>query len=219
MQPLGSSLIHTIPAPHQRLPCLEDTVLLFARYQPHISGCRVWKTPLFYSHDTSLTSAAAMFGRHCSFIHTIPASHQWLPCVEDSALSLIQGDMEPLLQSLTHSPVVKLPPPQSGSESYYETARKSEESPDAPAQKSARSQLVPLRGKACEARSHLMPLRRKSAQRRLVTWCPCAEKRAKAISHLVPLRGKARKGGESPDAPAQKAREGEESPDAPARTL
>ncbi|KAF4098610.1 hypothetical protein G5714_020640 [Onychostoma macrolepis] len=27
--PLGSSLIHTIPAPHQRLPCLEDTALLF----------------------------------------------------------------------------------------------------------------------------------------------------------------------------------------------
>ncbi len=40
-QSLGSSLIHTIPAPHQRLPCLEDTALLFARYQPHISGCRV----------------------------------------------------------------------------------------------------------------------------------------------------------------------------------
>ncbi len=51
----GHSLIHMIPAPHQRLPCLEDTARLFARYQPHISGCRVWKTLLFYSHDTSLT--------------------------------------------------------------------------------------------------------------------------------------------------------------------
>ncbi len=131
------SLIHTIPAPHQRLPCLEDTALLFTRYQPHISGCRVWKTLLSYSHDTSPTSAAAVFGRHCSFIHTIPASHQRLPCVEDSALSLIQGDMEPPLQSLTHSPVVKRPPPQSGSESYYAPVRKSEESPDAPARKSA----------------------------------------------------------------------------------
>ncbi len=141
-QSLGSSLIHTIPAPHQRLPCLEDTALLFARYQPHISGCRVWKTLLFYSHDTSLTSAAAVFGRHCSFIHTIPASHQRLPCVEDSALSLIQGDMEPLLQSLTHSPVMKRPPPQSSSESYYETARKSEESSGAPARKSARRRGV-----------------------------------------------------------------------------
>ncbi len=120
-----------------------------------------------------------MFGRHCSFIYTIPASHQQLPWVEDSALSLIQCDMEPLLQSLTHSSIVKRPPPQSGSESYYAPARKSEESPDAPAQKSAR--------------------------RRGVTLCPCAEKRAKARSHLVPLRGKAREGEESPDAPAQKS--------------
>ncbi len=37
-QSLGSSLIHTIPAPHQRLPCLEDTALLFTRYQPPDSG-------------------------------------------------------------------------------------------------------------------------------------------------------------------------------------
>ncbi len=37
-QSLGSSLIHTIPAPHQWLPCLEDTALLFTRYQPPNSG-------------------------------------------------------------------------------------------------------------------------------------------------------------------------------------
>ncbi len=37
-QSLGSSLIHTIPAPHQQLPCLEDTALLFKRYQPPNSG-------------------------------------------------------------------------------------------------------------------------------------------------------------------------------------
>ncbi len=183
------------------LPCVEDT-LSFTWYQPHISGCRV-------------------FGRHWSFIHTIPAPHQRLPCVEDT-LSLIQGDMEPLLQSLTHSPVVKRPLPQSGSESYYETARKSEESPDTPAQKSARRRGVtwcPCVEKCAKARSHLMPLRGKAreggespdtpaqkiARRRLVTWFPCAEKRAKAGSHLMPLH--------------RKAREGEESPDAPARTL
>ncbi len=58
-QSLGSSLIHTIPAPHQRLPCLEllsyshdtsptsaaavleDTALLFTRYQPPTAVCRV----------------------------------------------------------------------------------------------------------------------------------------------------------------------------------
>ncbi len=37
-QSLGSSLIHTIPASHQRLPGLEDTALLFTRYQPPNSG-------------------------------------------------------------------------------------------------------------------------------------------------------------------------------------
>ncbi len=37
----GHPLIHMIPAPHQRLPCVEDTSLLFTQYQPHISGCRV----------------------------------------------------------------------------------------------------------------------------------------------------------------------------------
>ncbi len=130
-----------------------------------------------------------MFGRHCSFIHTIPASHQRLPCVEDSALSLIQGDMEPLLQSLTHSPVVKRPPPQSGSESYYETARKSEES-----RGEARSHLMPLRRKAREGEESPDAPARKSARRRGVTWCPCAEKRAKARSHLMPLRRKVREG-------------------------
>ncbi len=136
------SLIHMIPAPPQRSAVCRGHSLIHMIPAPH------QRLPCFV--------------RHCSFFHTIPASHQRLPCVEDSALSLIQGDMEPLLQSLTHSPVVKRPPPQSGSESYYETARKSEESPDAPAQKSAR--------------------------RRLVTWCPCAEKRAKAGSHLMPRR-------------------------------
>ncbi len=54
------SLIHTIPAPHQWLPCLEDTALLFTRYQPLISGCRVWKTLLSHSHDTSPSSVAAV---------------------------------------------------------------------------------------------------------------------------------------------------------------
>ncbi len=33
-QSLGYSLIHMIPTPHQWLPCLEDTALLFTRYQP-----------------------------------------------------------------------------------------------------------------------------------------------------------------------------------------
>ncbi len=101
---------------------------------PSSAAAVVWKTLLSYSHDTSPptsglpcvrghslihmitspTSAAAVFGRHCSFIHTIPASHQRLPCVEDSALSLFKVTWKPLLQSLTHSPVVKRPPPQNG---------------------------------------------------------------------------------------------------------
>ncbi len=104
----------------------------------------------------------------------IPAPHQRLLCVEDSALSLIHGDMEPPLQSLTHLPVVQRPPRLRAAVSHMMPlrgeAREGEELPDAPAQKNAR--------------------------RRGVTWCPCAEKRAKARSHLMPLRGKAREGEE-----------------------
>ncbi len=69
--------------------------------------CRVQSTItwlLTHSHDTSPSSAAAVFGRHCSLIHTIPAPrqrsavcrgtlihmiqppHQRLPCLEDTAL-------------------------------------------------------------------------------------------------------------------------------------
>ncbi len=149
-QSLGSSLIHTIPAPHQRLPCLEDTALLFTRYQhpPQWSAvCRGLR---------SLTH---------SRWHGAPASVA-----------------HPLASS-------KAAP---ANESYYETAHKSEESPDA--QKSARRRGVtwcPCAEKRAKARSHLVPLRGKSARRREVTWCPCAEKCAKAISHLVPLRAKA----------------------------
>ncbi len=54
-----------------------------------------------------------------------------------------------------------------------EKAREGEESPDAPAQKSARKRLVTW----CPC-----------ARRQGVTWCPCAEKRAKARSHLMPRR-------------------------------
>ncbi len=85
-QSLGSSLIHTIPAPHQWLPCVEDT-LSFT--------------------DISPTSAAAVC-RGYPLIHMIPAPHQWLPCVEDSALSLIQGDMGPLrCKESPHPPAQK----------------------------------------------------------------------------------------------------------------
>ncbi len=80
----------------------------FCHVQSTITGL------LTYSHNTSPSLAAARFGRHCSLIHTIqapqqrsavcrrhplihtiPAPHQRLPRTEDSALSLIQGDMGP----------------------------------------------------------------------------------------------------------------------------
>ncbi len=51
--------------------------------------CRVQSTItwlLTHSHDTSPSSAAAVFGRHCSLIRTISAPHQQLPCLEDTAL-------------------------------------------------------------------------------------------------------------------------------------
>ncbi len=61
---------------------------------------------------------------------------------------------------------------------------------------------MPLRRKHAKRESPDAPAQ-KSARRRLVTWCPCAEKRAKAGSHLMPLRRKACEGEESPDAPAR----------------
>ncbi len=67
---------------------------------------------------------------------------------------------------------------------------------------------MPLRRKACKSEESSDAPAQKSAQRRGGTWCPCAEKRAKARSHLVPLRGKAREGEESPGAPARKSTRG-----------
>ncbi len=141
----GHSLIHMIPAPHQRLLCLEDTDLLFARYQPHISGCRVWKTLLFYSHDTSLTSAAAVCRGLLSLTHS-----RWHGAPASVAHPLASSEAPPA---------------------------------------SERQWVILWNG----------------VQKRGVTWCPCAEKRAKARSHLMPLRGKAREGEESPCAPARKS--------------
>ncbi len=202
------SLIRTIPAPHQRLPCLEDTALLFARYQPHISGCRVWKTLLSYSHDTSPTSAAAVFWKTLLFY-----SHD---TSLTSAAAVCRG-----LRSLTHSRWHGAPASVAHPLASSEAAPASERQwvilwngarrrgvtwcPCAEKRAKARSHLMPLRGKAREGEESPGAPARKSARRRGVTWCPCAETRAKARSHLVPLRGKAREGEESPDAPAQKS--------------
>ncbi len=80
------SLIHTIPVPQLRS-----------------AVCRGH----FNSHDSSPTSAAVM-GRGHPLIHMLPAPHQRQPCVEDSALSLIQGDMGPLrCKGVTSSPCAK----------------------------------------------------------------------------------------------------------------
>ncbi len=184
-QSLGSSLIHTIPAPHQRLPCLEDTALLFTRYQPP-------------------PQRSALCRGH-SLIHMIPAPHQRLPYLEDTALLFaryqphISGcrvwktllsyshDTSPTsvaavcrgLRSLTHSRWHGAP---------ASVAHPLASSEAAPA--SERQWVILWNG----------------AQKRGVTWCPCAEKHAKARSHLMPLRGKAREGVESPGAPARKKR-------------
>ncbi len=125
----------------------------------------------------------------------IKAPHQRLPCVEDSALSLSQGDRAP-------SRCMKSP------------RRKAREGEGnwCPCAESARRWGVTWHPFA------------ERAWRWGVTWHPCAEKRvkvrshltplhgkrAKVKSHMTPLRGKACEGEESPDAPAC---EGEESPD------
>ncbi len=48
-----------------------------------------------------------------------------------------------------------------------------------------------------------MPLRRKARKGEESPDAPAREKRAKVRSHLMPLRGKAHKGEESPDAPVR----------------
>ncbi len=52
---------HAAPPPQSGiLPCTKHSHLAphsFTRYQPLISGCRVWKTLLSYSHDTSPPTA------------------------------------------------------------------------------------------------------------------------------------------------------------------
>ncbi len=97
----------------------------FCHVQSTITGL------LTHSHNTSPSLAAAGFGRH-PVIHTIPAPHQWLPHTEDSALSLIQGDMGP---------------------------SRCKESPHPPTQKSGKGSLMPLRAKVMTG--VLTPLRGK----------------------------------------------------------
>ncbi len=52
---------HCLSMQPPALPCAKHNHLAphsFTRYQPLISGCRVWKTLLSYSHDTSPPTAA-----------------------------------------------------------------------------------------------------------------------------------------------------------------
>ncbi len=199
----GHSLIHMIPAPHQRLPCLEDIALLFAQYQPHISGCRVWKTLLFYSHDTSLTSAAAV----CRGLRSLTHS-RWHGAPASVAHPLASNEAAPASERQW---VILWNGAQKRGVIWCPCAEKHAK---------ARSHLMPLRGKAREGEESPGAPARKSVWRRGVTWCPCTEKRAKAISHLVPLHGKkSAKAGSHLMPLRRKAHEGEESPDAPARTL
>ncbi len=132
----------------------------FCHLQSTITGL------LTHSHDTSPSSAAAGFGRHCSLIHMIPAHQQWsavcrrhplihtipaphqrLPCTEDSALSLIQGDMGSSRCKESPHPSPRKSAWRQGV--FDAPARKSgegEESPDAPWRKSVRRRLPDFAG-------------------------------------------------------------------------
>ncbi len=72
MKPHGPLSKHAAPCLRAAFCCVQSTITwLFTHF-----------------HDTSPSSAAVMFGRHCSLIHTISVPHQspnsGLPCVEDT---------------------------------------------------------------------------------------------------------------------------------------
>ncbi len=108
------------------------------------------------SHDNSPSSAAAVCRGHF-LIHMITATHQRLPCVEDSALSLIQGDRAP-----------------SRSMKYTSTEKRAKAmGSDAPARK-AHKRRVTWNPYAVSARRWGVTWHpyAGSARRRGVTWCP-----------------------------------------------
>ncbi len=108
-------------------------------------------------HDSSPTSAAAVCREH-ALIHMITAPHQRQPCVEDSALSLIQGDRVPsrCMKYTTTEKHAKV----RGPDAPARKAREGEESPDTPTKEAREGQ-----------ESHDTPAR-KSARRWRVTWRP-----------------------------------------------
>ncbi len=85
-----------------------------------------------HSRDNSPTSAAAVCRAH-SLNRMITAPHQRLPCVEDSILSLIQGDRAP--SRCMKSPRRKSNEGEELSDTATWKAHKGEESHDIPARK------------------------------------------------------------------------------------
>ncbi len=81
------------------------------------------------SHDDSPSSAAVVCRAH-SLIHMITAPHQRLPCVEDSALSLIQGDRASS-RCMKYTSTEKSAKAR-GPDAPAQKAREGDESPDTP---------------------------------------------------------------------------------------
>ncbi len=107
------------------------------------------------SHNSPSSAAAVCRGHFLN--HMITAPHQRLLCVEESALSLIQGDRAP-------SRCMK----------YTSTEKRAKAmGPDAPARKAREGESpdTPMREAREGEESHDTPAR-KNARRWGVTWCP-----------------------------------------------
>ncbi len=106
---------HAAPPPQSGiLPCTKHSHLAphsFTRYQPLISGCRVWKTLLSYSHDTSPQQRSAVCRGH-SLIHMIPAPHQRSAvCREHPLIHMIPAPHQRSAVCRGHSLIHMIPAP------------------------------------------------------------------------------------------------------------
>ncbi len=138
-QSLGSSLIHTIPAPHQRLPCVEDT-LSFTDISP-TSAAAVCRGYSSHSHDTSPTSVAAVCRGLCSLTHS-----RWY-----GALAVQGVTSSPCAEKCAKARGLWCPCARRWGVTWRRCAEK-----------------------RAKPRNHLTPLCRKSARSQGVTWCPGA---------------------------------------------
>ncbi len=135
------------------------------------------------SHNTSPSSVAAMSGRHCSLIHTIPAPQQRSAVCRGHSHSHDSSPTSAAVVGRGHPLIYMIPAPHQRRrcEDFALSILQGDMGPSV-----QRSHLIPLHRKTGEDEESIDGPARKSAQWWGVSWCPCGEKRAKVRSHLTP---------------------------------